>query len=144
MATSKNKQTRRQKGSISSVEERTQFAADKHFTAFYSWVKTIITLSSGALTLLVGFQKNYVSEAAKYIYILKASWILLLLTIILGVIVLFGESETMYDAWRILDTEKPRKPFNIAPKLYIRVAQRLLPFCFVAALFCVTFFAIAN
>jgi len=127
-------------------------ASEKHHIAYYSWIRFVITLSSGALTLLVGLQKHYVAQNPECILLLQASWVFLFFTICLGLIALYGEQSThlgVVDAllkYRALPHEKrnANDAISIQPKKHIKCAQRALPLTFGGALLFLVLFAVLN
>ena len=127
-------------------------ASEKHHTAYYSWIKFVITLSSGALTLLVGLQKHYIAQNPECILLLQASWVFLFLTICLGLIALYGKQSTHLDVVDALlkYRTRPREERNakdaiiVQPKKHIKYAQRALPLTFGGALLFLVLFAVLN
>ena len=124
---------------------------EKHITAFYSWIRLIITLSSGALTLLVGLQKSYVPQNPEHILLLKASWIFLLLSICIGILASYGEPRSQQDLlkqlkkYRNLPPEgRNNKSIGVEPRKYIQYAQKALPLTFGGALLFLVLFAVFN
>lgn len=125
--------------------------SNRHFTAFYTWIRFIITLASGLLTLLVGLHKLYISQDSNYIIFLKLSWICLLLTIIIGLIALYGESQVLFDLsknlkkYRDLPTShQNNKTIGVSIPRVIRYAQITLPFLFSFSLIFLVLFAFIN
>ena len=124
---------------------------EKHITAFYSWIRLIITLSSGALTLLVGLQKTYVPQNPEYILFLKASWIFLLLSICIGILASYGEPRSQQDLLKQLKSYRNLSPkdrnnesIGVEPRKYIQYAQKALPLTFGGALLFLVLFAVFN
>src|SRR2546423_830604 len=54
--------------------------------AYYEWLRTGLTIASGALALLVGFQGSYLPKHPVSLWMLQGGWICLCLTIISGVV----------------------------------------------------------
>jgi hypothetical protein len=71
---------------------------ESHLSSYYSWIKHVVTLSSGSLTLLVALQNSYIPPNVKNLFLLKISFIFLALTILTGIIALYGEAQTPLDA----------------------------------------------
>jgi hypothetical protein len=69
-----------------------------HREPFNNWLRQIVTLSSGALTLLVGLQSQYVPQHPKGLILLRASWGLLAVAVLAGIVALRGEWQTWLDA----------------------------------------------
>jgi hypothetical protein len=65
-----------------------------HRKPFHDWIRQIVTLSSGGLTLLVGLRGNYVPHDPKALWTLYVCWISLATCILSGVVCLAYE-------WRI-------------------------------------------
>lgn len=70
----------------------------QHREPFNNWLRQLVTLSSGALTLLVGLQGQYVPQHPKGLILLRASWGLLAVAVLAGIVALRGEWQTLLDA----------------------------------------------
>ena len=126
-----------------------------HRAAFYAWIKHITTLSSTILTALVALQKYYIPETPEGLILLQLCWGSLALCIVLGLVALYGESQTLLDA--AIDLRKVRLEYGdqyaahnlangkpIYPRRFFSISQKLLPYCFALALFSLALFAILN
>jgi hypothetical protein len=80
------------------LDEIEQRLSEEHRKPYYEWTARIVTLASGALTLLVGLQNTYVAANPNNIWLLKSCWIGLMISILLGLMALYGESQTFLDA----------------------------------------------
>ncbi len=69
---------------------------------YYNWVRQLIILSSSGLTLLVALQKNYVPQNPMGLWLLQLCWCFLAISIVFGLLVLFGESQTLLGAVKYL------------------------------------------
>jgi hypothetical protein len=80
---------------LDDIEQR---LSEEHRKPYYEWTARIVTLASGALTLLVGLQNAYVSDNPKTIWLLQSCWIGLTISVLFGLVALYGESQTFLDA----------------------------------------------
>jgi len=69
----------------------------EHTRTLYEWQRQVVQLGTGALTLLVTLQEQYVPEHPRWLALLAASWVLLALSVTTGVVGLRGESQTLLD-----------------------------------------------
>jgi hypothetical protein len=78
----------------------------EHMAPFHNWIRSIVNLSAGALTLLVGLQGQYVGPHSQGLWLLRLSWGILASTILTGVFALMSEWRTPLDAgmnlWKVL------------------------------------------
>lgn len=72
----------------------------EHRKPYADWLRHVVSLSSGALTLLVGLQSQYVPKIPKDIWILKCCWCFLALAVLAGLYALRAEWQTPLDACR--------------------------------------------
>lgn len=70
----------------------------EHREPYYQWIKHLVNLSSGALTLLVSLQNTYLPKHPQGIFLLKGCWISLAIAILFGLLTLYGESQSCLDA----------------------------------------------
>lgn len=126
-----------------------------HREAYYGWIRHVVTLASGSLTVLVALQNNYIPENPQVLPLLKLCWVGLGLSISLGVVALFGEVQTPLDAAKNLRKNRQlqgdhyaakriEKNIGTNPQKGFLYAQKALPWCFVASLCCLCVFAIMN
>jgi len=66
--------------------------------SFFSWVKLVVTLSSGILSILIAFKNNYVPENPQFLIILSLGFSLYVVTIFSGLVILHSEAQTKLDA----------------------------------------------
>lgn len=69
-----------------------------HGTAYYAWVRQVVTLCAGTLALLVSLQKSYIPKDPTLLFLLKLSWASFAASVGLGIVVLHGEHQTPLDA----------------------------------------------
>jgi len=70
----------------------------KSHDAYYAWIKHVVTLASGTLTVLVALKSNYVPADPLHLWLLKLCWVVLVLSILSGVLALRGEWQTPLDS----------------------------------------------
>lgn len=128
---------------------------ETHRNAYYGWVRHVVTLASGSLTVLVALQSNYIPDNPQGLPLLILCWVGLVLSILLGVAALFGEAQTPLDAAQNLRELRHKFGDNHAAKLLEQnistkpkkgflYAQKALPYFFVGSLCCLCAFAIIN
>jgi len=76
------------------LEEAREFLnqANEHY---YRWVEHMLTISVGALTLLISFQDKFVPESPRLLWCLSGSWLCLALSIAAGAIIMHGRYKMM-------------------------------------------------
>lgn len=142
----------RQQATFADVEHR---LIGIHRTAYYAWIRHVVTLASGALTVLVALQNSYIPDNPQGLELLIMCWVGLVLSILLGVVALFGEALTPLDCVRELREVRRHYGDNVAAEWFERdvgknprkgflYAQKALPWFFVGALSCLCAFAIQN
>jgi hypothetical protein len=133
----------------------------RHFIEYgdriQEWHKQLVTLSTGGLTLLVSFQKNYVPEEAECLYLIKICWASLAICICFGLLVFFGHAQTRLDATN--DLRRKRRNWgeattvqflkktggvNFVERSIFSMARVFLPLSFLVALVCLVWFAVLN
>lgn len=75
-------------------------------TNVHEWHKTLLSLSSAALTILVALQKNYVPMEPKSIWLLQACWIFLALCIVVSLCLVWGKAQTRLEGANILRSKR--------------------------------------
>jgi len=124
---------------------------ERHF----AFVKNLITLSSSGLTLLIALQKSYVTESSEYIFILQICWASLAIAIASGLLVLFGESQSILDAANHLRKQRNalgdqavaqilNSEIGFTPRRIFKHAFTLLVGSFLVSLVSLALFAILN
>ena len=113
---------------------------------FYAWVERVVTLASGALTLLVALQKSYVSQSSKYLVLLAICWACFCASIMFGLLVLYGRHRSLSALVKIT-IEKyngtERDSNSHIPHFYY-AAMNLMVLSFLLAIISLTAFASAN
>ena len=126
-----------------------------HRGAYYSWIRQVVTLAAGCLTVLVALKNNYVPANPQALPLLIACWVGLALSILSGVVALYGEAQTPLDAInkmrrdrRVLgDEATAQKLMNNSkanPRKIYKYAHKTLYFCFSVSLVLLCVFAILN
>ncbi len=83
--------TEQKKVTLEYVERR---LIAEHREPFHNWLRQIITLASGALTLLVGLQSHYIPQHPKGLWLLRLCWGCLAGSVLSGVFSLRSEWQT--------------------------------------------------
>lgn len=126
-----------------------------HRSAYYSWIRQVVTLATGSLAALVALRNNYVPANAQALLLLKLCWAGLALSILLGVVALYGEAQIPLDAVKNLRNIRNQIGHDTAvqvlisnagfpPKKRYIYAQKALYFSFVVSLLFLCIFAVVN
>lgn len=128
-------------------------AAAQH-TAYYAWIKHVVSLSVAALTALVSLQSHYVPQEPALPGALAVSWVALLLAIAAGMKAMEGEHRTQIEAanqlreWRDTfgETEAMRLATTRArrPRAIYRYCTAAMPVALLVGLASLLVFAVAN
>ena len=115
---------------------------------YYAWLKQILTLASGSLTILVALRNQILPEHPQGLILLQLSWFLFALSIILALFALRGHHillfHTARDLFQAATNQKNEKVgMTTTPKLYSRLGQ-ITPWVFVSAVVLLTLFGILN
>lgn len=65
-----------------------------------SFHRQLVALASGGLTLLVSLSKNYIPSNPDCLVLIQGCWIALAVSVVCGLLVLFGEAQSYRDAER--------------------------------------------
>jgi hypothetical protein len=147
--------------SVEIVKEAFDEASNQKRQALLDWLARLVTLSSGGLTLLVSLQNTYIPRNPKAILLLCVCWSLLGVTVLAGLLALYGEVRLHDDFQQALLknlSERAKFPADLDPNLaqtIIRVtpykysttfhlAKHLCVFSFAASIVCLCVFAILN
>jgi len=121
-------------------------------TEYIAWLRGILTLSSGGLTLLVALQGQFVPESPRLIALLQFSWILLAVAVVLSLFGVAGFHKLYFSAVQsvLMGARNPESGAvgRIAPPVPIpepyRSCGRIAPWAFVLAIVSLCIFGIAN
>jgi hypothetical protein len=87
--------------------ERIERAQNQGTRAYYNWVGRMMTLSAGALTVLVTFQDQLAGARPRCLWLLQACWIFLALSVSAAALALQGRHQTLWDNALALNRERP-------------------------------------
>ena len=114
--------------------------------AYFAWLRTILTLSSGSITLLVSLKGQFVPAEPLALWLLKSSWGLLAAAVVLSLLGIRGEHRLHLSAAR--EVERARMAGQRLVHTPVeRLAQRCgsaAPWAFVGAMITLAAFGIAN
>lgn len=126
-------------------------------TNVHEWYKTLLSLSSAALTILVALQQNYVPPEPKSIWLLQSCWALLALCVVVSLLLLWGKAQTRLDGANILRSKRTSEGDQSALEMLQKtngiyfverpifsVARQVQAFCFLAGFVALSWFAILN
>jgi FtsH-binding integral membrane protein len=129
-------------------QERLERIANAGFHAYYEWLGQMLTLSAGALTVLVTFQDQLAGAKPCCLWLLQACWILLGIAVVAAAVALQGRHQAMFDMANQLHRGlgQGQTPLDLvgAPRRLARASGRALPTILAAALGCLTVFAVLN
>ncbi len=90
--------------------------------AHYRWCRLVVTLAVGVLTLSVSLHGAYVVVGAAYMFLLKSAWLSLFLSILFGLLGLYGEIQTPLDILNSVQSdENPPNDTNEQSPRYLNV-----------------------
>jgi hypothetical protein len=127
-----------------------------HRKPYYDWLRHLVTLCIGTLTVLVALQGHYVPLHPKLLWALALCWAALTATIFLGILVLRAEYLLPLDAVRKIQVSRAsigdratenlisRGGLQVSPPWHHRWAVRLMLALFFLALLSLCVFAISN
>lgn len=121
---------------------------DEATSEYYAWLKQILTLASGSLTILVALRNQILPDVPKTIYLLQLSWLLFAVSIVLALFALRGHHILLFDAARDLyqsaTGQKNKQAGGTTTRdIYTKIG-RAVPWVFVAAVVALTLFGIVN
>lgn len=135
--------------------ERAHLAA--YGTNVHEWHKTLLSLSSAALTLLVALQGSYIPKAPKSIWLLQVCWGSLALCVVVSLLLVWGKAQTRLEGANILRSKRvsdgDQSAFEMLQKtngIYFAerpiffVARQLQTFFFLVGFSFLSWFAIVN
>jgi len=131
---------------------RIKLLADEGNRLYYDWVRQMLTLTTGALMLLVALQGSFVPKNPRFLWLLESSWVGLALSITAAAIILHGRHGM---CWRLAQhrleqlskrnsPDAPLGHIGEKPPLLYRIADRFLPWLLVLSVITLTLFALAN
>ncbi|MCE5310754.1 MAG: hypothetical protein LLG20_24200 [Acidobacteriales bacterium] len=118
----------------------------------YNWIRFLLTLAAGALTLLVSLQGNYTLHSNTAAFLLRTAWASIGLSVLIGPIVLQGEvhlaklrAAYVLEQLENLAADKTPEPFRWMhlPKLYA-ACETLFYAMLLTSVTALTLFAIVN
>lgn len=129
---------------------------DNHKEPYYAWIRQVVSLATGALTLLLGLQGHYVPLKPQVPVVLAVAWVSLALTVVFGLIALrwsyrapMAAAEDLRRARRDLGDEKVVQWVR-SGQLSARVpashrwSVRLMTASFIIALIAMCAFSVVN
>lgn len=123
--------------------------------AHEAWIRHVVTLCSGGLTLLVSLQSTYVPQSPRFGFLLLICWTGLALSTLCGVVALYSRAQTKMDIasgihrnrQTLGDLEAFRKAMSLPAqrvRWYFPFAKKVMFVSFVISLVCLTVFASLN
>ncbi len=121
---------------------------DEGTKEYFIWLRHILTLSLGSLTLLVALQNQFLPAAPQALFLLKLSWILFAASIILALFALAGNHLLQFHTAREYFRAAKSQETNVVRRTEIpepyKTIGRIVPWVFVAAVVALTCFGIVN
>lgn len=134
---------------LQAIVDRANVSTERH----YAWVRQMLTLCTGSLTVLVALHKSFVPESPRCHWLLYITWIGLGVSITIGATILHGEAVHLRDGVRTemdaflkrLETgeNKVRVRATAGPRHY-DIANRLFLWCLAVSLVSLVCFALFN
>jgi hypothetical protein len=94
------------------TRDNAQALMDRAADRYYAWVRQMLTLTAGALTLLVSFQRSLVPADAKAVWAIQACWMSLALAVAMAATILHSE----YRSLKLLGMARTQKDHKISPR----------------------------
>jgi hypothetical protein len=122
--------------------------ADEATLVYFAWMKQILNLSSGSLTILIALRSQLAPGTQKATILLQISWILFALSIVLSLFALQGHHLLLiHTAQDLIQSAKAQKTnsagFVPYPTARRKIGQ-IVPWIFVSAIVFLTLFGIVN
>ena len=127
--------------------------ANKSTEKYYGWIRQMLTLCTGSLTLLVALHKSFVPDIPTFSWLLQITWIGLGVSIVLAATILHGESVHLHNRAQIemkaflkqIETSKNKLEVTATqgPWRY-EIAARMFPWSLSVSLVALVCFALAN
>jgi hypothetical protein len=147
-----NQSTDRKIVTLDDIERR---HVASHIEPYFNWIRHVVTLAAGALTVLVALQGHYVPRSPQLLVALAVCWVALVATIALGLWALraqyisplaaAGRLRTMRAALGDNETARRVSQGNGTPQpWHHKWAVRLMLVFFLVALSSLCVFAVAN
>lgn len=127
----------------------------EHIGPHYEWIRHVVSLCTGSLTVLVSLQTHYVPKAPRGLWLLGLCWFLLAASVLSGLVALRGEDQTALDAAK--DLRRMRRELGdeavavrlsrnsaFGPRPIFTWARRIMIASFSVAIAALTVFAMLN
>jgi hypothetical protein len=123
-------------------------AAQTARAKYFDWVRQMMTLSAGSLTLLIALRNTLLGEHPRWTILLQASWAAFALSVGCAAIVLFSDHATLR-SWVVAKMSRefdggPPVPMIFPPRPIFQWASRAFPWLLAAAFVLLCAFAILN
>jgi hypothetical protein len=128
---------------------------EQHIVPFHNWLRQLVSLSSGTLTLLVGLQNHYIPQHPTSLWLLRVCWGCLAIAVLSGLVALRGEWQNPLDAFSALRRKRANhgdaaaaadieQNSSHAPRFIFRAAVQITFWCFILSVLTLAAFAILN
>src|SRR3972149_1703775 len=125
--------------------------ADAGTREYFAWIRHILTISTGGLTLLVALQSQFVPAHPRWIILLQGTWVLLAASVLFALFGLAGMSAIYLQAGNMLlkSAQAPaqitgaRRVLVCIPQPY-RTCCKIAPWTFLGAIVLLCIFGVAN
>jgi len=112
---------------------------DEHHTNYYQWMKHLVTLSSGGLTILVSLRSSYIPDSPIGLWLLSGCWLLLCLSLLSGLYALYGQAASPLEAASRLKASRKKigdtKTYAVAMYVGVSVApHKMYHYAYVGAM----------
>ncbi|MDF7808396.1 hypothetical protein P4E94_13155 [Pontiellaceae bacterium B12219] len=121
---------------------------DEGTLAYFTWIKQILTLSVGSLTILIGLRNQIAPGIPQASIILQISWFLFAASIVLSLFALQGQHillfHTAQDCLNAVKSGMDKGAGSVSIPNKYRICGQITPWVFVSAIVSLTLFGILN
>ncbi|MCD0459942.1 hypothetical protein [Roseiconus lacunae] len=129
------------------LQNRITDLIDKGTEEYFAWLRQILTISSGSLTLLIALRTKFVPAEPRCLLLLQIAWVLLAMTVLASLLALGGYQKLFLRSASILknmqETGIRYNSYLVVPQPY-RFFGTLAPYAFAASLTCLCIFGVTN
>lgn len=128
--------------------ERYSTHVERMNESYYAWVRQMMAITSGQLTILVALKSTLVPAAPVLLWTLGATWIVLAISLLLAALILWGEHDV--HARMAMAIERRSQVgedlggLTVVPRAICTIARIGFPWTLASSLFFLCVFALAN
>lgn len=140
---------------VVSLDDIKSRLVSEHLKPYYDWIRLVISLSTVSLTVLVSLQSHYIPKEPKWVWLLAACWMSLVVSVASGLLALSGEYQTPLDAAQDLIQRRIdhgdaataaalMRNFGFRPRFIFKCARRVMVYAFLSGVLSIALFAVRN